>query len=390
MVHIRHAAQRGARLALPTGGDDQHLTARQAHRGLEADRGREVLKIAIVLRHLDNPVERTAGDTELPPRHNRDFAEGLQAGDIAGEGGHDHPLALVARDFFHQRTMDGAFRARGVRIEHIGRIAHQCEHAFIADFAQFFLGGRFADDRIVIKLPVARVENAAMRRVDQQRVALGNRVRQREVGDGEWAKLNFTVIFFDDDDLDLAEQPGLFQLARDQIGGERRRIKRHAQLAREIGNRADVILVRVRKDDADQVLAALLDEIEIGEDQLDTGIFIARKGHAEIDHDPLALAAVEIDVHANLPGTAKGEKQEFVFGGKIFLQCVSGSVREDQAASACLASMARPSSVRSASTWSKISVASSNNMASPPVATTFAGRPISAFILATMPSIIAT
>ena len=57
VVEVRHPAQCRTRLALPAGGEDQHLSARQAHRCVEIDRRREILKIAIVLRHLDDPVQ---------------------------------------------------------------------------------------------------------------------------------------------------------------------------------------------------------------------------------------------------------------------------------------------------------------------------------------------
>jgi hypothetical protein len=75
-----------------------------------------------------------------------------------------------------------------------------------------------------------------------------------------------------------------------------------------------MVLMPVRQDDAEQVLAALLDEFQIGQDQLDAGIGRIGEGHAEIDHQPFAAAAVEIDVHADLARAAKGEKEEFVLG----------------------------------------------------------------------------
>ena len=75
-----------------------------------------------------------------------------------------------------------------------------------------------------------------------------------------------------------------------------------------------MVLVAVGQDDAEQVVAPLLDEGEIGEHQLDAGIGRVGEGHAEIDHDPLALAAVEIDVHADLARAAEREEEQFVAG----------------------------------------------------------------------------
>jgi len=55
------------------------------------------------------------------------------------------------------------------------------QHALVAQRGQLALGRRHPDQRLVIELPVAGVEHAAMRRVDHQRIALGDRVRQRHI-----------------------------------------------------------------------------------------------------------------------------------------------------------------------------------------------------------------
>ena len=130
------------------------------------------------------------------------------------------------------------------------------------------------------------------------------------------------MIFLDNVELYLAEKPRLFELARDQIGRERRGIERHAQFARKIRHGADVVLVRVGQDNAQKVPRALLDEVEIREHQIDAGIFTARKGHAEVNHQPFAFAAVEIDVHANLARSAERKEQQFLFGSVILLHVI--------------------------------------------------------------------
>ena len=56
------------------------------------------------------------------------------------------------------------------------------------------------------------------------------------------------------------------------------------------------------------VLGALLDEFQIGKDQLDTRIGGVAERHAQIDHDPFAVTAIEIGVHADLARPAKGQE----------------------------------------------------------------------------------
>src|SRR3546814_6207032 len=75
-----------------------------------------------------------------------------------------------------------------------------------------------------------------------------------------------------------------------------------------------MVFMAVGEDDAEQVRLALLDEGDVGQDELDPGIGGIGEGEAEIDHHPFALGAIEIDVHADLARAAKREDEEFVAG----------------------------------------------------------------------------
>ena len=148
--------------------------------------------------------------------------------------------------------MDAGLAARGRVLEDIGRIADQREHALVADRGQRLGRARVAEHRRVVDLPVAGVEDVAERRFDQQAVALGDRVGERDIGDAERVELDRAAAL-DDPQADLAGQPFLLQLAGDQPGGERRRVERHLEVGGEIGQRADMVLMAVGQDDADQV-----------------------------------------------------------------------------------------------------------------------------------------
>ena len=175
-------------------------------------------------------------------------------------------------------------------------------------------------------------------------------------------------------ELYLLEQARFLQLVSHKPRSERCRIKRHAQFLCEIGHGADMVLMRMSQHYANEVLLALLDEFQIGEDQLGAGILVGAKGHAQIDHQPLAVSPIEVDVHPDLARSPERAEQQFLAGFHL----------------AFSARMAMPSRVRSASTASKMSVCWSNRMARPPVAMTRAGRPISLRIRAINPSIMAT
>ena len=200
-------------------------------------------------------------------------------------------------------------------------------------------------------------------------------MREREVGDLERADFEAAVVVRNYMQFDLVDQSRFGQFASNKVGSERRGIDRHAQIGREVRHCADMILMRMGQHDRVELLAAFFDKFQIGEDQVDARVLVPRKGHAQIDHQPPALATVEVDVHADFARAAKREEQQFVFGSEILLHAARS------------ASMASPSRVRSESTASNSSVCSSNRIASPPVATTLTGRPISFFIRAIRPSI---
>src|SRR5205814_995079 len=115
-------------------------------------------------------------------------------------------------------------------------------------------------------------------------------------------------------ELHLASETFLLELAGNQAGGERRCEQRRLQFFGEIGKRADMILVPVGGNNARQPLLLALDELKIGKDQLDPRIGRVSESQAEIDHDPLATAAVEVDVHADLAGAAERDEQQFFAG----------------------------------------------------------------------------
>lgn len=97
-----------------------------------------------------------------------------------------------------------------------------------------------------------------------------------------------------------------------QAHRERRRIDRNAQIFGEIGQRSDMVLMAMRDHDAEQIVDPFLDEGQVGQDDVDAGILRIGKGDAEIDHHPFALAAIQVDVHADFAGAAKATEKEFV------------------------------------------------------------------------------
>ena len=116
-----------------------------------------------------------------------------------------------------------------------------------------------ADQRVRIELPVAGMQHGPDRRAQRDGIRFGDRMGQGdqfevERADREAARQRHHI------DPDLIGEPGLGQLGAQQRGGKRGRPNRAAQLVPQIGNGADVILMRVRRDDPEQAVAAFDDE----------------------------------------------------------------------------------------------------------------------------------
>ncbi len=114
---------------------------------------------------------------------------------------------------------------------------------------------------------------------------------------------------------EAVDQAQLGELHLEHLGGERRGIDRDAgEPGPQIDHRAEMILMRVGQQQAGDVVPLLLDEADVGQDDVDAGLGLAAEGHAHIDDQPLARAvapvAVEIQVHADLAHAAERQEDE--------------------------------------------------------------------------------
>ena len=110
-------------------------------------------------------------------------------------------------------------------------------------------------------------------------------------------------------------RPSLGEFRFQHLGGERRGIDRDAaELRPEIDHRAEMILMRVGEQQAVDVVALVLEEADVGQDDVDAGLGVAAEGDAHVDDQPLARAAaaiaVEIQIHADLAHAAQRQEDE--------------------------------------------------------------------------------
>ena len=305
------ARQRRPWLALAAGAQVEHLVGRQGRGVAVAEKGDVLVEVAGGARRVGDAPQRAPDEGELAAVRLGDRSDGLDARDVRGEAG-DGDVAFVAADDLHEARAHVGFRARFALAEDVGRIAHHGEHARVAPAAQRRLVGGAADQRLGVDLPVAGVQHRPRGRADGERVGLGDRVRERDQLDLEGPELDPPAQRHLGD-FEVIERPAgavHLQLAAQHCGGERRSVDRAAQLRPQVGDGAQVILVRVGEHQADEVVAALDDETRIGQHHVDAGQGLVGEGDAEVDHQPLAAVAVEVEVHADLAGPAERQEQK--------------------------------------------------------------------------------
>ena len=81
-------------------------------------------------------------------------------------------------------------------------------------------------------------------------------------------------------------------------------------------DRADMVLVRVGDHQPQQLVAAVRDEAGVGDHDIDLGVLRPAEADAAIDRQPLTVATVEVEVHADLARPA--ERQE----GQVACFCI--------------------------------------------------------------------
>ena len=293
------ASERGARLALAASADHQDLVARHVARFVFGQEPRHIGKIAGLARRLVHAPQRAPDQGDVAVVDARGLGDRLQPRDIRGKTS-DGDSPVVTADQVGQGLAQFAFRAGAAGLQRVCRVADDREHALVADLAQSVLIGRRADQRLGIELPIAGVQHRAGRGADHDGVRLGDRMRQRDQLEIERSDLK-AAGHRHGRNTHLAGEAALDELCPQHGGGEGGCPDRALQLRPQIRDRADMVLMRVRRDDAEQLVAALHNETRVGHDDIDPRLMLLlAKGDAAIDDQPLTPIAVNVEVHADL------------------------------------------------------------------------------------------
>ena len=105
--------------------------------------------------------------------------------------------------------------------------------------------------------------------------------------------------------------PVLFELGLEEREGQLRAEQRDVLPPLEqVRHGADVVLVAVREHDADDVVEAVPDRREVGEDQVDAWLVLLGEEHAAVDDEQPAVVLEDGHVAADLAESAERDDAE--------------------------------------------------------------------------------
>ena len=176
----------------------------------------------------------------------------------------------------------------------VGRVGQeQVDAAPARLFGQTVQIGRAPVQRRLVDLEVARVQDAPVRGVDDHRHAVRDRVRHAQEPHGEWPDGRRSFPRRHHVEFTAIRHAVLFELALEQRERECRPVDGDvAQLAEQVRQGADVILVTVREHHGLDLIGALADVIEVREHEVDAEHVRGRERQADVDKED---ALVQLD-----------------------------------------------------------------------------------------------
>jgi hypothetical protein len=249
VVVVGDPRQRRHRLALAAGAEDQHLVRLKFLQPGGPDQGLlGNLDVAEVARDVEVLAHRAADDADLAPDLHGDIDRLLHPVNVRREAG-DEDAATALRDDLPEGLPHEPFRAGHARSLRVRRVREEEVDSAVPELGERPHVGLEAVHGRVVELPVGGDQHAARRRLEHRGDGVGDRVRHADELDVERSDarpLSGLRLL----QLGRPEQPVLVELRLDEPERQPRGPDlRHAHLAQEVRQRADVILVPVREDD---------------------------------------------------------------------------------------------------------------------------------------------
>ena len=260
------------------------------------------LEVAQVAGHAHVADHRAAHERDLAAVGVRGVEDLLDAVHVAGEAGDDDASRRGAEDVLDGR---GQVTLGGREAGHlgVGGVGHEQVDPLLAQPREAAQVGDPAVERELVHLEVAGVQDHAGAGADRHGETVGDGVVDRHELAVEGGQVDPVAL------LDLAQlgaDPVLLELLLDQRQRQARADQRDVgALAEEIGQAADVVLVAVGQHDADDLVEAVTDPGEVGQDHVDAGLVLLGEENPAVDDQQLALVLEDRHVAADLAEAAE-------------------------------------------------------------------------------------
>ena len=303
VVPVGHSRERGHRLTLGAGADEDDLVVRIVRQLLEVDHhARRHLEETELLSDAHVAQHRPADHGDLATVGVRRIENLLDAVDVGGEAGDDDPASRVA-EYCLDRRRELAFRGRETRHLGVGGVGHEQIHALFTEPGE---GPQIRDptvERQLVHLEVTGVQDGAARGADEDRQRVRNRVvDSRELAVEDTDLLALTLGDGQGVRLDLV----FLQLGLDHRQRQRRTDQRDVGLEpQKVRHGPDVVLMTMREHDRLDVIHPLLDVLEVRQDQVDPGVMVLREEHPAVDDQQPSSVLDDGHVAANLAQTTE-------------------------------------------------------------------------------------
>ena len=316
----RHARQGGHRLALGAGRHVDALGGRQFTDTLEVhDDALGDRQVSFLLGDAHIALHGAAHERDATPVVSSGINNLLDAVHVRGEGGDDDLAGCLAENLVEDRA-NLAFGRDKARDQGIRGVHHEQVDAFLTHAGEGAQVGQAPVQRQLIHLEVTRNQDVARTRAHEDRERVGNRV-----GDGDEFEVegaDAEAVALGDDGEARVGQAVFAQLGGNEGQGQVGAVDRDivAQF-KQIGHGTDVVLVAVGEDHAHDVVHAVLDPGEIGEDEVDAGLAFLGEEDAAVHDQELAPVLEDVHVTADLAKTSQRDHSQCaLFQGRGFAE----------------------------------------------------------------------
>src|SRR6185503_2014380 len=183
------------------------------------------------------------------------------------------------------------------------------EHAVLPVTAERTQIDRFTDHGSLDNFVIACMNDCADGRLDSQREAVDERVRDADELDLEHADIH-DIARLDPMQQHIAEQIVFFEFAFSQSGREVRTIDRDVELFEQVRQRTEMIFVTVRKDDGGDLVAILVEKTKVWDRDVDAVSRLFGKAHPGVENQHLVAVPHSHTIHSKLADTAEWDDLE--------------------------------------------------------------------------------